>query len=272
MPLKPVDTAIKITLKQAIDDTDFKTREEALTYDQAGMEVTTVLEKSDGTVTTTAITPTTGGVYDWAHTNQGVYELELPASGGVSYNNDTEGILTVYVYCTGVLPFSSVAYDIVPVKVYNSLIAGSDNLEVDLIQWIGVAPLALSSQRVQTYVAAMANAVLTATAIATDAITAAKIAANAIGSSEFAQAAADKVWDSTTRTLTTLVALEATLTAMKGSGWTDETLKAIKDAIDAIATAAAIAAAVWDEVLANHLTSGSTGRKLSDIPTRVVKL
>lgn len=31
------------------------------------------------------------------------------------------------------------------------------------------------------------------------------------------------------------LALEATLTAIKGGGWTDETLKAIKDAIDAIA-------------------------------------
>jgi len=32
------------------------------------------------------------------------------------------------------------------------------------------------------------------------------------------------------------VALEATLTAIKGGGWSDETLKAIKDAVDAIAT------------------------------------
>lgn len=131
MPFKPVDQAIKIILGPCIDDTDFKTREEALTYDQAGMEIDVILEKHDGTVTVTAVTPTTGGVYDWAHTDQGYYELELPASGGGDYNNDTEGILTVVGYCTGVLPFRSASYDIVPEKVYNSMIEGSDNLEVD---------------------------------------------------------------------------------------------------------------------------------------------
>ena len=41
-----------------------------------------------------------------------------------------------------------------------------------------------------------------ASAVATDAITAAAIATDAIGSAEFSQAAADKVWSSTTRTLT----------------------------------------------------------------------
>lgn len=139
MPYKPVDIAIKIILGPCIDDTDFKTREEALTYDQAGMEIDVILEKADGTISTTAVTPTTGGDYDWAHTDQGYYELEIPASGGASYNNDTEGVLHVVGYCTGVLPFRSVAYDIVPIKVYNSLVAGSDNLEVDTIQLGGGA-------------------------------------------------------------------------------------------------------------------------------------
>jgi len=135
MPFKPVDQAIKIILGPCIDDSDFKSREEALTYDQAGMEIDVILEKHDGTVTTTAVTPTESGagVYDWAHTDQGYYELELPASGGGDYNNDTEGSLTVVGYCTGVLPFKSVTYDIVPEKVWNSLVEGSDNLEVDAI-------------------------------------------------------------------------------------------------------------------------------------------
>ncbi len=134
MPFKPVDTNIKVILGPCIDDTDFKSREEGLTYNQAGLEIDVILEKADGTISTTAVVPTTAGNYDWAHTNQGYYELELIATGGVSYNNDTEGILRVVGYCTGVLPFSSVAYNIVPIKVYNSLVAGSDNLEVDTIQ------------------------------------------------------------------------------------------------------------------------------------------
>jgi len=136
MPYKPVDQAIKVVLGPCIDDTTFKDREESLTYDQAGMEIDVILEKHDGTVTTTAVTPTSGGVHDWTHTDQGYYELEIPASGG-DYDNDTEGILTVVGYCTGVLPFRSQSYDIVPEKVYNSLIEGSDNLEVDLTQILG---------------------------------------------------------------------------------------------------------------------------------------
>ena len=48
MPDKQVDTAIKVVLGPCIDDTDFKTREEALTYDQAGMEIDAILEKHDG--------------------------------------------------------------------------------------------------------------------------------------------------------------------------------------------------------------------------------
>lgn len=139
MPIKPVDQAIKVILGPCIDDSDFKSREELLTYDQAGMEIDVILEKHDGTVSTTAVTPTTGGDYDWAHTDQGYYELELPASGGADYNNDTEGILTVVGYCTGVLPFRSQSYDIVPEKVYNSLIEGSDNLETDPVSLDGDA-------------------------------------------------------------------------------------------------------------------------------------
>ena len=74
------------------------------------------------------------------------------------------------------------------------------------MQWIGTAPLALSSQRVQTLVGAMGSAVLTATAIAGDAITAAKIAADALGASELAADAATEiataVWALATRQLT----------------------------------------------------------------------
>jgi len=143
MPYKPVDTAIKVILGPIIDDSDFKSREEGVTYDQAGLEIDVILEKADGTVSVTAVTPTdSGGDYDWAHTDQGYYEMELPASLGASYNNDTEGILRVVGYATGVLPFSSVAYDIVPVKVYNSLVAATDNLEVDMVQCDGSAAAA----------------------------------------------------------------------------------------------------------------------------------
>jgi len=54
------------------------------------------------------------------------------------------------------------------------------------------------------------------------------------------------------------LALEATLTAIKGAGWTDETLKAIKDAIDA-APGGATAQQVW-EYATRRLTNLSDAR------------
>jgi hypothetical protein len=62
-------------------------------------------------------------------------------------------------------------------------------------------------------------------------------------------------------------ALEATLTAIKGGGWTTQTLVAIKAAIDAI-TGGATAQQVWEyatRVLTSyHISSGATGNLLAD--------
>jgi len=62
------------------------------------------------------------------------------------------------------------------------------------------------------------------------------------------------------------LALEATLTAMKGAGWTDETLKAIKDAVDAIsAGSGASVDQIWNELTATHTTVGSFAKAITDI-------
>ena len=151
MPLKPVDAPIKVILGPLIDDTDFKTREEAVAYNAAGMEIDVIMEKADGTVTTTVVTPTTSGNYDWAHTNQGYYELELPPTGGAHYNNREEGVLTAVGYVTGVLPFRSVAYDIVPAPVYASLVAGSDKLQVDAVEIDSTAQRATDLAEIAQY-------------------------------------------------------------------------------------------------------------------------
>lgn len=96
-------------------------------------------------------------------------------------------------------------------------------------------------------------------------------------SSRSSHAAAD-IWTVATRTLTdpdsykadvSALALEATLTAIKGTTWSTETLKAIYDAIAALndPTAGAIADAVWDEVTSGHVTAGTFGKLLADIKT-----
>lgn len=76
---------------------------------------------------------------------------------------------------------ASVSADVAAVQ------ADTDNMQTRL-------PTALVSGRIDASVGAMAADVVTAAAIATD----------AIGSAEFSQAAADKVWSSTTRTLTAI--------------------------------------------------------------------
>lgn len=130
---RPVDTAIVVTVGPCIDDTDMKTREEALTYDQAGMEIDLVECPADGSAcTNTAVTLTTGGVNDWTHLDQGRYQIEITAA-----QNNTEGDLQVLGYCTGVLPFESPVYEVVPTMVNNSLVAGTDKLETDMTQWEG---------------------------------------------------------------------------------------------------------------------------------------
>jgi len=109
-----VDTAVAVPVNilPLTDDTDFKTREVALTYDQAGMDLVWNFVTSAGVATQTAVTPTESGngVYDWVHKGDGMYTIEIPASGGGSINNDTEGYGWFTGYCTGVLPWRSPVY------------------------------------------------------------------------------------------------------------------------------------------------------------------
>ena len=134
MALKPVDTAIVMVVGPAIDDTDFKTVEEAIAYDAAGMDVSLIVEKTDGTTAVTAITLTNAGVNDWVHVDGGKYSVEITAA-----QNTEEGIGHVRGICTGVLVFESPMYDIVKANVYDSWVKGTDVLQTDVTQLAGVA-------------------------------------------------------------------------------------------------------------------------------------
>jgi hypothetical protein len=87
------------------DDTDFKTIEAAVAYNATGLALYWHFVTTGGAETTTQVTPTTGGTYDWAHAGQGMYTIEMPASGGASINNDTEGFGYFTGVATGVLPW-----------------------------------------------------------------------------------------------------------------------------------------------------------------------
>jgi len=100
-----VDAAVTVpvNLVPLIDDTDFITRETGIVYNQAGMDLVWNFVSSLGVITQTAVTPTTGGDYDWTHSGDAMYKIEIPASGGASINNDAEGYGWFSGICTGVL-------------------------------------------------------------------------------------------------------------------------------------------------------------------------
>ena len=133
MTFKPVDTAIVMVVGPCKDDTDMKTLEEAIAYNAAGMDVSLIVEKTDGTTTVTAITLTTSGTSDWTHIDGGYYEVEVTAA-----QNAEEGIAYLRGVCTGVLPFESSKYDMVKANIYDSLIKGTDVLQTDATQLAGV--------------------------------------------------------------------------------------------------------------------------------------
>jgi hypothetical protein len=94
---------VPVNIMSLLDDTDFKTRETAVAYNAAGMDLVWNFVTCAGAMSQTAVTPTTGGNYDWAHQGDGMYSIEIPASGGASINNDTEGVGWFTGIATGVL-------------------------------------------------------------------------------------------------------------------------------------------------------------------------
>ena len=75
-----VDTAVVVPVNKAplVDDTDFKTRE-AVAYNAAGMDLRWNFVTAAGATSSTAVTPTTAGTYDWTDLGDGMMSIEIPA-------------------------------------------------------------------------------------------------------------------------------------------------------------------------------------------------
>ena len=142
-----VDTAVVVPVNvlPLTDDGDFKTRETAVNYNAAGMDLVWNFVTPAGAVTQTAVTPTTAGVYDWAHAGDGMYTIEIPASGGGTINNDTEGVGYFSGVATGVLPWRGPNILFGAANAVNSLF-GLDRFEVDMREIGGVAQSATDAK------------------------------------------------------------------------------------------------------------------------------
>lgn len=104
-----VDTAlaeVPVNIFPLTDDTDFKSIEGAVAYNAAGMTLRWHFVTTGGAYSVTSVTPTSGGNYDWTDQgDSGIYTIEIPASGGASINNDTEGFGWFTGVATGILPW-----------------------------------------------------------------------------------------------------------------------------------------------------------------------
>ncbi len=131
--LMNVDTALSevpVNIMPLIDDTDFKSREEAVAYNAAGLELIWHFVTIDGQTSATVVTPTSGGNYDWVHQDGGMYTIEIPASGGASINNDTEGFGWFTGVATGILPWRGPIIAFRSATLNNALIAGTTKLPI----------------------------------------------------------------------------------------------------------------------------------------------
>lgn len=109
-----VDTALaevavnKLPIVDAATGATIKTD---LAYNASGLALFWHFVTPAGAHTVTAVTPTSGGSYDWAaQSTSGIYTIEIPASGGASINNDTEGHGWFTGFATGYLPWCSPVY------------------------------------------------------------------------------------------------------------------------------------------------------------------
>lgn len=280
------DTAystIAVNSVPLVDATDGVTVETAIAYNESGMALRwNFINTATGAFSSTAVTPTTGGVYDWAHAGGGMYTIELPASGGASANNDTAGIGWFSGTTSSCAPFSGPKYAFsvyedttgtaaaVSSKLQTDMQADPTGFHVNVLEVGGTAQTANDN-------GADINAILADTGtdgvvLANDAITAAKIAADAIGSSELAATAtgeiADAVWDEDIVAAhntedSAADVLKDTDTAVNVASIDAGAITASALATDAVTE---IVAGVWNATLSTYsATANSVAEKVSKI-------
>jgi hypothetical protein len=136
-----VDTnvVVPMNLLPITDDTDFKTTETGVVYNTNGQVVVWNLVTTAGVQTQTIIHPTTSGVHDVANLGNGIYSIEIPASGGNHANNDAEGFGWITGVATGMLPWRGPTIGFRAAALNNALIDGGDMLDVNMAEYLGTA-------------------------------------------------------------------------------------------------------------------------------------
>ena len=154
---------VPVNLLPLLDDTDFKAIEAAVAYNAAGLALYWHFVTAAGVYSVTAVTPTTGGDYDWTDQGDaGIYTIKIPANGGASINNDTEGFGWFTGKATGVLPWRGPVIGFRRAALNDLLIEGgtaSANLE-DFFDGTGYAGGTIKLASDATLTAASIDAIL----------------------------------------------------------------------------------------------------------------
>lgn len=104
-----VDTAVTVPVNIApiVDSTNGNTIDETIAYNESGMDLNWNFVTTAGVITQTNVVPDNGGTadYEWNHVGNGMYKIEIPASGGASANNNAEGFGWFSGKADAILPF-----------------------------------------------------------------------------------------------------------------------------------------------------------------------
>lgn len=136
-------TSVDLPIGPFLDDTDGKTPETTLTITQPDIR----LKKNAGAWAQKNAAQTL------THEENGNYEVTLDAT-----DTNTLGLLRLHVNESGALPVWEDFWVVTP-NFFDSLFS-TDLFQVDLTQWLGSAPLALSASRVQSIAVAMSPDVI----------------------------------------------------------------------------------------------------------------
>jgi hypothetical protein len=188
-PLKQSTASQEVLLGPFIDDTDGKTAETALSIANTDIK----LWKSGGT---TESNKASGGA---THIASGRYYAVLDAT-----DTDTLGPLELNVHMAGALPVK-LRCIVLTANAYDSLVSGSDKLQVDTAEVSGTVQTAGNLAAMITAVDDFVDTEVTAIKTKTDQLTfttAGKVDSTIQAAADFAQAAADKVWSTAARALT----------------------------------------------------------------------
>lgn len=148
--LKQSTASQEIPLGYFVDSTDGNTEETALTPANTDIKLwktgaTTLANKNSGGAT---------------HVSNGIYYAVLDAT-----DTDTLGPLVVFCHMSGALPVKTECV-VLPANVYDSTIAATDKLQVDVQEWLGTAcatPTVAGVPEVDlTHIAGSANSTTTA--------------------------------------------------------------------------------------------------------------